>query len=85
MSTSSREFERSAQRVRVEVRRLTDVHHDLRHALRHRNWQGPASERFENSVQRRQREISQQCDLLDLLARRLEDAAALARRHEART
>jgi uncharacterized protein YukE len=84
MSTSSQEFERGAQRLRVEVRRLTDVHHDLRHAVRHRVWQGPASERFERSVERREREIAEQRDLIDLLARRLEDAAALARRSEAK-
>ncbi|GIH08522.1 hypothetical protein Rhe02_65890 [Rhizocola hellebori] len=82
MSTSQ-EFERGAQRLRVEVRRLTDVHHDLRQALAHRVWQGPASERFERSVRRRESEIAEQRDLLDLLARRLEDAAATAARHEA--
>jgi uncharacterized protein YukE len=83
MSTSQ-EFERGAQRLRAEVRRLTDVHHDLRHALAHRVWQGPASERFERSVERREREIAEQRDLIDLLARRLEDAATQARRHEAK-
>jgi uncharacterized protein YukE len=83
MSTSQ-EFERGAQRLRVEVRRLTDVHHDLRQALAHRVWQGPASERFERSVQRREREIAEQRDLIDLLARRLEHAADLARKLEAK-
>jgi len=83
MSTSQ-QFERGAQRLRTEARRLTDVHHDLRQALAHRVWQGPASERFERSVERRQREITEQRDLIDLLARRLEHAASLARRQEAK-
>lgn len=84
MSTSSQQFERAAQRVRAEVRRLTDIHSDLRQAVRRMVWEGPAAERFERSVGRREREILEQRDLLDLLARRLDDAAVAARREERR-
>jgi uncharacterized protein YukE len=69
------EFGDAAARVRAEVRRLTDVHDDLRRAMRIRFWQGPASDRFEASIGRRERELAEQRDLLDLLARWLEDAA----------
>jgi WXG100 family type VII secretion target len=79
MSTTPHSLERAAQRVRAEARRLHDIHEDLRRATRTMVWEGPAAVRFEHSVQRRERELSEQRDLLDFLARRLDDAADAAR------
>jgi uncharacterized protein YukE len=69
------ELQDGAVRLRAEVRRLTDVRERLSQAKAHRTWAGPASIRFAHSIDRRLREIDEQRDLLDLLARRLDDAA----------
>ncbi|MBB5867363.1 WXG100 family type VII secretion target [Allocatelliglobosispora scoriae] len=85
MSTTPQNLERAAQRMRAEARRLHDIHADLRRTTRAMTWQGPAAERFERSVARREREIDEQRDLLDFLARRLDDAADAARALERKT
>lgn len=69
------ELTEGAVRLRAEVRRLTDVHQRLSQAKVHRTWAGPASDRFATTVDRRLREIGEQRDVLDILARRLDDAA----------
>lgn len=65
----------AARRVRAEARRVADVRHDLDRATRERVWAGPASERFERSVERRLRELATQAETLEFLADRLQLAA----------
>ena len=69
------EVAEAARRVRAEARRVADVRHDLDRATRERVWAGPASERFERSVERRLRELATQAETLDFLADRLQLAA----------
>jgi hypothetical protein len=62
------EFHEAAHRLRAEARRLSDVRADLDRATRQRVWRGPASERFERSVDRRLHELDLQEATLDCLA-----------------
>lgn len=82
--TAGRTLEESAKRLRAEARRVADVEHDLRTAVRGRTWSGPASERFERKVVRRLRELETQRDTLMFLAERLIEAAGQTRGSAAR-
>jgi hypothetical protein len=66
------ELDEAARRLRAEARRLADVRADLSRATRQRMWRGPASERFERSVDRRLHELDLQEATLDCLADRLQ-------------
>ena len=72
------ELDQAAAAMRTEARRVADVRERLSAAKRDRIWSGPASERFAHSVDRRLRELDAQHELMQLLARRLDDAAARA-------
>ena len=78
LGTGAEEAEQAAEaarRIRAEARRVADVRHDLDRATRERVWAGPASERFERSIDRRLRELTAQEDTLDFLADRLQAVA----------
>lgn len=69
------ELTEAAARLRTEARRVADVRARLSDAKRDRVWSGPASDRFAHSVDRRLRELDDQHELMQLTARRLDDAA----------
>jgi uncharacterized protein YukE len=69
------ELESAATRLRTEAHRVADVRARLSAAKRDRIWSGPASERFAHSMDRRLRELDEQHELMQLIARRLDDAA----------
>ncbi len=78
-ATAASQFEAAAARIRIEERRLHQVHTDLARSIRHRVWQGPASERFEASIERRLTEVTEQREYLHELARALDQAAEAER------